>query len=159
STPARRDGHHRASQIAARGARARPVNAAPRLLRAARRAGRWITLAYPGHINADVTQFIDEAVDDGWRERGVRGAVRALITVAADALHTRRRPGGFAVQQPSPLFRARRRRPIMESFVDDLRQAWRRLVRTPAFTAIALATLALGIGLTTAVYTVVDQSI
>lgn len=43
----------------------------------------------------------------------------------------------------------------MTAFLRDLRHAARGLVRTPGFTAIALVTLALGIGSNTAVYTVV----
>ena len=43
----------------------------------------------------------------------------------------------------------------MQAFFQDLKQAGRGLLRTPAFTAVAIATLALGIGSNTAVYTVV----
>lgn len=38
----------------------------------------------------------------------------------------------------------------------NLRHAWRLLRRQPAFTAVAILTLALGIGTTTAVFTIVD---
>jgi putative ABC transport system permease protein len=44
----------------------------------------------------------------------------------------------------------------MDTLLHDLRYAARKLLNTPAFTAIAILTLALGIGATTAVYSVVD---
>jgi putative ABC transport system permease protein len=47
----------------------------------------------------------------------------------------------------------------MELVARDLRLAWRRLVGQPGFTAIAMITLALGIGATTAIYAVVDALI
>src|SRR4051812_18058346 len=44
----------------------------------------------------------------------------------------------------------------MDSFLQDARYAFRKLLRTPAFTAIAIGTLALGIGATTAMWAIVD---
>jgi len=45
---------------------------------------------------------------------------------------------------------------MVDTFLRDVRYALRMLRKTPAFTAIALVTLAVGIGVNTAVFTVVD---
>ena len=44
----------------------------------------------------------------------------------------------------------------MRTLVDDIKRSARGLLRTPGFTVAVLLTLALGIGSTTALYTVVD---
>ncbi|HMF99013.1 MAG TPA: ABC transporter permease, partial [Vicinamibacterales bacterium] len=45
----------------------------------------------------------------------------------------------------------------MDTFLQDLRFGWRQLRRTPGFTLAALVALALGVGATTAIFTVLDR--
>jgi predicted permease len=49
--------------------------------------------------------------------------------------------------------------PLMENLLFDLRYALRMLVRPPGFSFIAIATMALGIGATTAIYSVIDATL
>jgi putative ABC transport system permease protein len=49
--------------------------------------------------------------------------------------------------------------PLLESILQDIRYACRTLLRSPAFTAVAAITLALGIGASTAVFSVVHATL
>ena len=60
------------------------------------------------------------------------------------------------VTQMKEAYREQRSLPGMEMLIQDVRYAIRSLARTPAFTAAALLTLALGIGATTAVFSVIN---
>jgi predicted permease len=48
---------------------------------------------------------------------------------------------------------------VIDSIVQDLRYAIRRLMATPAFTLVVIATLALGIGATAATFSIVDAAV
>src|SRR5271154_1580276 len=49
--------------------------------------------------------------------------------------------------------------PLAENFLLDLRYAFRMLYRSPGFSLIAIATMALGVGATTAIYSVIDATL
>jgi predicted permease len=49
--------------------------------------------------------------------------------------------------------------PLIENLLFDMRYAVRMLVRSPGFSFIAIATMALGIGATTAIYSVIDATL
>src|SRR6202451_3916193 len=49
--------------------------------------------------------------------------------------------------------------PLVENFLLDIRYAFRMLHRSPGFSLIAIATMALGVGATTAIYSVIDATL
>jgi putative ABC transport system permease protein len=131
-------------------------------LRAAETAFRWLMLAYPprfrrAHGLALFELFRDEA-RDACGARGWRGVAGALAHAAADTAAAAPATWLDAARQPETAAAARRRgvRLDVAGWRQDVALACRQLGQAPAFTAIAVATLAIGVGATVTIFSVIN---
>jgi putative ABC transport system permease protein len=128
--------------------------------RAVHRICLWIASAYPSSSQYTATEaaaFLDAALVDAWQERRWRGVAAVAWTTIVDL--ARAWTGRAAL--PLSVVSNRNadhnsRSPVMDRFMSDIRYSMRTLRRAPAFAVVAVLTLALGIGATTAVFAVVD---
>ncbi|HET7451839.1 MAG TPA: permease prefix domain 1-containing protein, partial [Thermoanaerobaculia bacterium] len=100
---------------------------------------------HASEIDAELAAHVAMHVDD---------AIRAGMSPEEARRDALIRLGGLA--QTRERMRERRSLPFLDVLAQDLRYVFRTLRRSPAFTAVAIVTLALGIGADSAVFTVVN---
>jgi len=127
----------------------------------ARRFYQLLLYVYPRRMRAQFGRDMETAFAALCRERrGDPGGLLAVVArETADAVRSawrQRRGSGPAAGAPAPP--PRRGAGFVLRLAADLRLALRVLRRNPAFTAVAVTTLALGIGATTAMFALLDAT-
>ena len=117
------------------------------------RAPAWIVRLASALLPREDRELLLGDLEDAYAaraSRGRRGAAAALLLEAIHASVGRRTRDG-SVLESSP-----KGRPMFEAVLRDIRYGLRGLARNPGFTAVAMISLALGIGFNTAIFTLVN---
>ena len=112
-----------------------------------------LLLFYPAKFRQRFGAELRFAFDEGWRQARRRGglhAVRYLLTAITDAV-----VNGARERRSNRWYSPRADRdPLMTTFLADLRFGFRLMLRNPRVSALAVLTLALGIGVSVSLYSV-----
>ncbi|MFB3111406.1 MAG: ABC transporter permease, partial [Gemmatimonadales bacterium] len=126
---------------------------------------RLLLVAYPSDfrrmLGGEAAGAFGQLHRDEWREGGIkavaglwrRSVLQVIVYGLKERWEKRQRSSRTNAGRPP----TRQRDPLVYSLVSDIRHAIRSLTRTPIFSVTAIAIVALGIGATTTIYSVVDN--